>query len=108
MPRFSWNSVMLRLSLDFAEAFVGERGRCTFRGSLVAILRRHERMVVLQRHTGHPNQSERLGRFLAGGFEALLQGSDLVGMRGGEVVLFIRVFGEVIEVHTGGDKGAPD
>ena len=48
------------------------------------------------------NEGQWLGGFPADGFEALLHRGDFVGMRGGYVVLFVRILGEVEEFDVGG------
>ena len=53
-------------------------------------------------------KSEGLGRFLADGFEARLEGSDFLGLRGGEIVLLVWIFGKVVELDVGWQYRAPD
>src|SRR5262250_3305481 len=56
-----------------------------------------ERDVGLHGGLAHINEGERLRGFLGESFEALLHRADFIGMGGSEVVLLVRIFGEVVE-----------
>src|SRR5438093_4040747 len=95
-----WNSVMLRLRLAFAEAFFGDGVPAADQGSALAAFGSHERLGMFHGHPTHPHQRERLGGFLAQRVETLLHRGHFVGMRGGDVIFLIGIFGEVVEVHA--------
>src|SRR5208283_3841052 len=94
---------------NFTNAFVGDRGSAILDQSrAVPAFRGHERLAMLQAGTGNINQREWLGGFLAQRVEATLHRGHLVGMRGGDVVRFVGILGEVVEVYAGGNQRAPD
>ena len=93
----------------FTDAFVGDRVSVALdHDRAFAVFGSHARLAVGQANAGDIHQRERLGGFLAQRVEAILHRRHLVGMRGGDVVRFVGIIGEVVEVNARGNQRAPD
>src|SRR5215471_3828106 len=64
--------------------------------------------VSLHGSLGHINEGERLRCFLGKGFEPLLHRGDSVRVGTSQVVLFVRIFGDIVEFDVGGKYRSPD
>src|SRR5215471_20096112 len=64
--------------------------------------------VGLHGSLGHISQCERLGCFHCEDLEPLLHRGDFVRIGASEVVLFVRIFGDVVELDVGWKYRSPD
>src|SRR5262245_47101549 len=110
-----WSSGWPRFSALFGLRLPASMSRSDLRRRWVivgvgveAFVGREQRDGRLHRAFHEVEQRQRLGGFLAGGFQARLHRGDFVGMRGGDVVLFVGILSEVVEVNAARQRGAPD
>ena len=64
--------------------------------------------VGLHSSLSHITQGNRFGCFPGEGLDALLHPEDFIRMGVSEVVLFVRIFGDVVELDVGGKYRFPD
>ena len=95
--------------IGIANAFVGDRGSVALdHDRAFASCGANKRLAVGQPNFGDIHQRQRFRRFLAQRFDAFLHRGDFVGMRGGDVVLLVGVFSEVVEVNARRNQRTPD
>ena len=103
-------TVTWRFTLPALSVCVSNLRRCGI-GVIVSVkyfVSGQERDGGLHDSLGHINKGERLRGFLGEDLEALLHRGDFVRMIASQVVLFVRIFGEVVELDIGRKYRSPD